>query len=265
MLPAVLPTLMGVGMDFLKRRGDDALEGAYNKVMGVPTPADPMQTGLGDSGVEYREFMDNAFPGTTPWERLGANTPAGALGSADVAAKNQLKLQYKDLEVRERLADKSNIASIISSMGPQGAFALDNAIAKYANSAAPSGQYPSQNERDQQALQKKLDHLDAQIRSLGASAGLDEERAKLEKERAKYAAILAKLDVAKAGAGVIGSAVGGFMGGSSIGLASGIVGRATKLGGRIIGNLRNNSRLPARFNTAGGSTSRYRYKRPRHI
>lgn len=40
-----------------------------------------------DMGKSAKDYFDNAFPGTNPWERLGTSAPAGQVGAAGVAAK----------------------------------------------------------------------------------------------------------------------------------------------------------------------------------
>jgi len=236
--------LADLGMNIGKRLLSKGVDQVADKVTGVPTPPDPLQMGIGSSGVDYREFMDNAFPGTTPWERLGANTPYGSIGSADLAAKNQLKLQYKDLEVRERLANQANLASVIASASPGGAIAVDAAVSKLLNPYVPMQGYDNKVQQDRESLQKKLDQIDASINQIKAQTGTEEARAQLEKERAKYASLLAKLDVAKGVSGAAGSAVGGLLGGFVGG--TGLFGVA-KSGIKIYRNLRNNSRMPARY------------------
>ena len=86
----------GVGSFFGSRSA-----GGSGKVPGVPTPGhqgsmlnaalgagsqvrdlwpqkEPRIKSAGEQGTDYRNFMNEAYPGTTPWERLGATGPYGS-------------------------------------------------------------------------------------------------------------------------------------------------------------------------------------------
>jgi len=122
-----------------------------NKVTGVPTPQQRSGTEI---GADYKGFLDTAYPGTTPWEQLGANSPMGAIQSGENQIKQQVKmqerellsrtaLQQQDLENKSEIADKTNLAHIYGSLGaysPQAAIGLGN---RYLNSMAPMPNYLS--------------------------------------------------------------------------------------------------------------------------
>lgn len=59
-------------------------------VAGGPTSAGGI-TGGRRSGQEASEYYDAAFPGTNPWERLGAGNPMGQMVAANVASKTQMR------------------------------------------------------------------------------------------------------------------------------------------------------------------------------
>jgi len=96
-----------------------------SKVTGVPTP----QTRTGtEVGADYKGFLDTAYPGTTPWEQLGASSPMGAIQSGENSVKHQVKMQERELFNRSALqtqtldnqsqvADQTNRAHIITSLG----------------------------------------------------------------------------------------------------------------------------------------------------
>lgn len=68
--------------------------GAASSYFGGPSSAGGINAtniqGSGQrTGVEAREYYDEAFPGTNPWERLGAGNPMGNIVSAGVAARTQ--------------------------------------------------------------------------------------------------------------------------------------------------------------------------------
>lgn len=119
------------------RIGSGLLDKGVDKVMGVPTPSGP--TSGGEQGQQYSNFMDSAFPGTTPWERLGANSPMGAVTSAETASKTARDLQRSQLATQERVADGNNRASIISSTAGLGPSASRSALSTYARSDSAPG------------------------------------------------------------------------------------------------------------------------------
>lgn len=95
------------------------------KVPGVPTPEDAGPA----RGSDYRGFMDEAFPGTTPWERLGSSTgsyPGGALHES-----NAVDMQRKEFLQQQRLTSMNNRASIIAAASPHGAAAAESGLMQY--------------------------------------------------------------------------------------------------------------------------------------
>ena len=137
------------------------------KIPGVPTPLGAMSGA--EAGGWQKDYMDNAYPGTTPWERLGAPGAAGSAVTADTAAKTEQTMQKRELAVRERIANNSNLAQIIAATSPMGAIVTDSAVQKFANSGlSPSIPYPNPNDRDQQFQPHKVANIDAdtQIRTL---------------------------------------------------------------------------------------------------
>ena len=102
-------------------------ENVSGKVLGIPSP-----------GQEARTFMDQAYPGTNPWERLGAQG-----GVASVAAQqqrsqrtmqskeqsNQRYMQEKELQTRRYVADKAASSRVISSGLPVGSGSVRGGLA----------------------------------------------------------------------------------------------------------------------------------------
>jgi len=118
--------LLGKIGSFFKPIGQ-ALLGSFadDKVTGVPTPV--QRTGT-EIGADYKGFLDTAYPGTTPWEQLGANSPMGAIQSSENTIKQQVKMQERELfnrsainaqtlDNQSRVADQTNRAHIITSLG----------------------------------------------------------------------------------------------------------------------------------------------------
>lgn len=233
----------------------DEVHGAAtaNKVAGVPTPLDPIT-----QGTNYRNFMDQAYPGTTPWERLGASSPGyGSISSADINAKNQLRLQEKELGVRERIAEKTNLASIVASSSIHGAQTLDSAVSKYMTGGlAPATPAPSPNTRAEELqpdakrkLQAEADEALSRAKSASSKAAYDE-------EMKKYAGIRAKMDVIDKGLGIAGRAVGSVVGGV---FGAGLAGRSARLASTAMRNLRGTGKVPPRFTGSGNPPSDYDY------
>jgi len=65
---------------------DDAARAATEAAGGLTTP----KTATGQEiGVETRDYFDEAFPGTNPWERLGTSSPMGAVAVGAEASRAQ--------------------------------------------------------------------------------------------------------------------------------------------------------------------------------
>lgn len=76
---------------------------------GIPLPP---KTGA-ELGTDAAAYYSTAFPGTNPWERLGAGNPAGAVETSQIAAKQQqrgieaqLFMQQRELNTRKDVAEK---------------------------------------------------------------------------------------------------------------------------------------------------------------
>lgn len=121
MLQAILPILGAAAAGFA---GSAAARGS-DKVFGVPNPPD--KSGA-EMGQDYSGFMDKAYPGTSPWERLGANSPMGAMNSANTAYKSAVDTQAREIRSREKIASETNRAHIIGSTAPMGPEALKHGL-----------------------------------------------------------------------------------------------------------------------------------------
>lgn len=65
-----------------------------------------------ESGQQAAGYYDEAFPGTNPWERLGAGNPIGALGSAGIAADAATKNVRTQMSQQERTSKRQADASV---------------------------------------------------------------------------------------------------------------------------------------------------------
>ncbi len=120
--------------------GGFGIGGGPSSVGGITGPG-----GGSQAGTSAREYYDEAFPGTNPWERLGAGNPIGALGSAAINAQTakrnvdvQTRAQTQNVVTQAsagvRIA-QINAASAGNVAGIQGATGRDVA----ATSAAAPG------------------------------------------------------------------------------------------------------------------------------
>lgn len=75
--------------------GQGVAQGVSNKITGIPTPA-ASPTGL-QQGQQQLDYMDTAFPGTTPWERLGQSSAMGGIASSAIQAQSALQMQRNQL------------------------------------------------------------------------------------------------------------------------------------------------------------------------
>lgn len=91
---------------------------------GIPLPG---KTGFA-LGQDAADYYSKAFPGTNPWEQLGASNPSGAVETSQIAArqqerglKNQRYMQERELNTRKDVAEtqaKANrFQSILGTIG----------------------------------------------------------------------------------------------------------------------------------------------------
>jgi len=85
-------------------------------------------------GIEARGYYDEAFPGTNPWERLGAGNPIGALGSAAISADTA----RRNTDVQARSATSVAVVNAASHLNAA-------KIAGRASAAQTAMNYPSGN------------------------------------------------------------------------------------------------------------------------
>ena len=56
------------------------------------------------SGTEARDYYDEAFPGTNPWERLGAGNPMGQMAAAGLSAETARRNVDKQVGTQQSIA-----------------------------------------------------------------------------------------------------------------------------------------------------------------
>jgi len=118
------------------------------KVEGIPTPDGASQ------GIQQREYMDSAYPGTTPWERLGVGQAGQSVASSAISAQSQQALQKREMinqnvmQMRELAARQSINAAQLRTQamgygsigGTQGAKAMLDLHDGVSPSADPVGE-----------------------------------------------------------------------------------------------------------------------------
>lgn len=99
------------------------------KVKGVPTPDGA------EVGRNAEQFFDAAYPGTSPWERLGATGSISSGGGvAEMETKVKQDMQQRDLDNQREVNDSTNRAHIIGALGSIGPNAVDGGLTAYSRS-----------------------------------------------------------------------------------------------------------------------------------
>jgi len=235
---------------------------AVDKVVGVPTP--PEAVSGSELGRQRRAELDEYAPGTSPWERLGSNTSVGAQSVAETQNKAQMKLQQRELQTRERVSERTNIATILAAASPHGPDAANSLVASYlSNGMSPSQPYDSPNiqnrqrlEMDKASVAKHIDMLKQQIktehartRHMSSEADMQGSRQRILGWQEEIARIEAKYaepkEVTDMGSKVLTGAIGGLLGGSLLS------------GKRAVSMASNSGRRPDRFNNDYDGPSSY--------
>lgn len=183
-----------------------------HKVFGIPPPVTGAQL-----GEQQRAYMDQAFPGTNPWERLGQSS---ALSPVEVA-QEQRKTQSKQLQVQERIANKQmatqeRVAQIGAGAtkfatafrhGPEGLRAMEQA-----DEGRPIGAYDTEVSIKARKVSSEIKKLDAESRLALERALLavvqaqrTESEAKIKAAEALFRRSLARLKVGKDFQSAVGS------------------------------------------------------------
>lgn len=186
---AALGTMSGIP-------GGGALGGAAgsyfdrDKVPGVPSP----ETRNGaDMGADYKNFLDQSYPGTSAWERLGANSPMGAISAAETSAKNAFHMQDRELANRSNIADSTNRAHVIGSSVGLGPEAMQSAASMY--DRGPVMPYDTQTRQGRDRLPSEVSrNRSGSYRDRSAGA-LDSARVPFEREHSRSAKSIIGTDI----------------------------------------------------------------------
>lgn len=135
-LPALIGPLLMAGGTALASKAGSAVG---DKVFGVPTP--DVKSGQ-QLGADHRQYLDEAFPGTTPVERLGTSSPGAQYSGSELTGKMQMRMKSQEMDNQSRIADSSNRAHVISAATPMGARAVQSALMSYGSGSGPEYDTP---------------------------------------------------------------------------------------------------------------------------
>lgn len=165
-------------------------------IAGIPMPwaKTPAQ-----QGGDLRDFMNNAYPGTNPWEQLGAGGGAGVHGTS-IATKTQKELQGRQLASNERIARIQAGATTTAAAiqhGPQAVQGIDSFMR-----GGGVGDFQTPTTLAVTKLSHELANIDASTRNLLtaasknlAEAALRGHEATIKEAYAQYSKALAEADL----------------------------------------------------------------------
>ena len=144
------------GQDILGALGSSLIGKGMDKIFGVPTPP----TGA-EAGQLQKEFMDAAYPGTNPWERLHSGGGGQASPASIVASemRNSRDMQSREFFQQKAITEMNNRASVISSSAPLGPQAMQTALGALKDK--PTGDYDTQISLAKQRLASEIKNLDS--------------------------------------------------------------------------------------------------------
>lgn len=184
-LNAVLP---GLG-DVASSTATNLTEGFTNSaIQGIPMPWDKTAS---QQGKDMRSMMENAFPGTSVWDRLGAG---GAGTAQSITGQQQIKtqerLQRNELRSKERIARLQADTSLRVAGVAHGSNALDE-INTHLRTGLPVRHFDSMTSLARQKLPSELARIQAET-------GLTLKQIRTEVERTRQVAANATIDEAMA-------------------------------------------------------------------
>lgn len=165
-MPLSLPVatlLAGVGAPFAAKAAD--------KFLPVSTPSGRKL------GADASDFYDQAFPGTSPWERLGTQNPA----SAQVAARSQQRIANR--QIGSQAATALGVAKI-------------NAQAQVDSANIAAGKDPTDLQLSQIELNEaQASQAKSMVSRLGAATRRDLAQLVVDNKRAEFADRLVKAGI----------------------------------------------------------------------
>ena len=153
-----------------------------------------------EMGLAQKEFMDTAYPGTNPWERLGVGQGAVAGGTMERGQDQELRIAEKNMSNQRSIARMQAAATIAPSviaqypeMGPH----ILNTLTAHNTSAGPSkslGRERLSLDNRIRTFEANLKASDVDIRSF--KAGTERAAYELSRERWSFEAVVKQLEVA---------------------------------------------------------------------
>ena len=153
-----------------------------------------------EKGLAQKAFMDTAYPGTNPWERLGVGQGAISGGTTERGQDQELRIAEKNMSNQRSIARMQAAASIAPSviaqypeMGPH----ILNTLTAHNTSAGPSkslGRERLSLDQRIRTFESNLKASDVDIRSF--KAGTERAAYELAKERFSFEAVVKQLEVA---------------------------------------------------------------------
>jgi len=113
------------------------------KIIGIPDSGVPSVRGGSELGMDERAYMDAAYPGTTPFERLTHSSGNAAIQSAELSRESAKEMQQREFAQQARITNMNNRAQVISSLGPVNAMALSRGL-EALDTGSVGGDYESQ-------------------------------------------------------------------------------------------------------------------------
>lgn len=199
MLPAVISSIgdkiwstgQTVGQNILDRGISKVTDKIGNAIFGKPDGIPAPMTGT-EAGQFRKDYMDTAFPDTTPWERLGSNSDGAVQQATQMNAKMQERTVDKQLNNQKNIAENTNRASIISSLGQFGPEGIEYGLDKYSTSIGTENGFDTAISLNKQKLPYEIQKLGAEKskiimeetesyqRALKTASEADQERVKAE-------------------------------------------------------------------------------------
>lgn len=183
----------GVGPEMANATGESVAP--MMKIAGIPTPGTGAML-----GQDAKAYMDKAFPGTNPWERLGASYPGASVDAAQTNVKGQKEMQEKELKTRKDIAriqaDATTQAASIAH-GPAAVSAVD----RFRNNG-DIGEFDTPTTIAVRKVESEIAKLEAETRALLAGevktlydAIVSQNEAKMKQALAQYDKKIAELEV----------------------------------------------------------------------
>jgi len=144
----------------------------FGKPKGIPAPL----TGT-EAGLQKRQELDAAFPGTTAWERLGSSAAGSTLQATTYSnnaqreqnreqLKNQMILNQQTLSNQQSIAEKNNRASIISSLAPYGPEGINYGLGTYSTSIGAQSGFDTVIKQNREKLPFEISKLSAEKQNI---------------------------------------------------------------------------------------------------